>query len=90
MGASFWDHGGNFVVDVTQRQQATMSMVEGEVWAPLHACHEGSLVWIGFSLEATYMCWLMLFESGIIVSQILVYMLLCVNFEVKFVGDKRI
>jgi hypothetical protein len=43
MGACFRDHVENFVADLTQRQHATMSMVEGEAWAFLHAMKEANL-----------------------------------------------
>jgi hypothetical protein len=40
MGAYFRNHVGNFVVGFTQRQQATLSTVEGESWALLQTMKE--------------------------------------------------
>jgi hypothetical protein len=38
--ACFRDHVGNFMVGFMQRQQSTMSTMEGEAWALLHAMKE--------------------------------------------------
>ncbi|PNX98057.1 hypothetical protein L195_g021297 [Trifolium pratense] len=43
MSACFRDHDGNFVADFTQRQQVTLSTVEGEAWALLQAIKKANL-----------------------------------------------
>ncbi|MCH88705.1 hypothetical protein A2U01_0009596, partial [Trifolium medium] len=42
MRAYFRDHVGNFVAGFTQRQQTTLSTVEGEAWTLLHAMKEAN------------------------------------------------
>jgi ribonuclease HI len=94
MGDCFRDHVGNFVDRLTQRQQATMSMMEGKAWALPHAMKEANhrgLDMVQFEsdshglTEAIRIRHNGISEFSLIVADITQLMLSCVNFEMKFI-----
>ncbi|PNX79721.1 replication protein A 70 kDa DNA-binding subunit [Trifolium pratense] len=94
MGTCFRDHFGNFVAGFTQRQQATLSTVEGEAWTLLQAMKEANhrgLDKIKFEndsqvlIEAIRMRRSGNSKFSLIVTDIIQIMLSCINFEVEFV-----
>ncbi|PNY00670.1 hypothetical protein L195_g011638 [Trifolium pratense] len=99
MGACFRDHVGNFVAGFTQRQRATLSTVEGEAWALLQAMKKANyrgLDRVQFESNSQVLTEAIRTkrsgnsEFSLVAADIIQIMLLCINFEVKFVRDKRI
>ncbi|XP_045797990.1 uncharacterized protein LOC123892221 [Trifolium pratense] len=97
MGACFRDHVDNFVAGFTQRQRATLSTVEGEAWALLQAMKKANyrgLDRVQFESNSQVLTEAIRTkrsgnsEFSLVAADIIQIMLLCINFEVKFVRDK--